>query len=262
MTEAAGPYRLYSDLASWWPLISPPQEYAAEARSLARVLADADAGPGPGRRTAVREVLDLGSGGGHIARHLSLAAGLTLTLVDLSPEMLEVSRQLNPGLEHVPGDMRTIRLGRRFDAVLLHDAVDYITTAADLRLVAETAFAHCRPGGIALFVPDYLKDDFKPEHAGGGGSDGAGHRASFQVVTSDPDPADDWILAEYEFTLVGPDGAEQVVTEAHRLGAFSRATWLRVVSEAGFDAEWRKPARRGGPANLLFGRRPDEALIS
>ncbi len=38
-------YRLYGDLAPWWPLISPPGEYAAESAYLAAVLAAA-----PGRR--------------------------------------------------------------------------------------------------------------------------------------------------------------------------------------------------------------------
>jgi len=35
--------------------------------------------------------------------------------------MLELSRTINPELEHLVGDMRTIRLGRTFDAVLIHD---------------------------------------------------------------------------------------------------------------------------------------------
>ena len=50
--------------------------------------------------------------------------------------------------------MRTLRLQRQFDAVLVHDAVAYMTTRADLAaLVAATAFAHTRPGGAALFAP-------------------------------------------------------------------------------------------------------------
>ena len=40
-----------------------------------------------------------------------------MTLVDLSDGMLAVSRQLNPECEHHLGDMRTVRLGRTFDAV-------------------------------------------------------------------------------------------------------------------------------------------------
>src|SRR5262249_20329203 len=125
-------YRLYYDLAAWWPLISPPEEYAEEAAYLAAVL---DSAPRP-----VRDILDLGSGGGHVAGYLKERAALTL--VDLSEQMLAVSRRLNPECAHHQGDMRTIRLGASFDAVLVHDAVDYMTSEPDLRQVIETAFAH------------------------------------------------------------------------------------------------------------------------
>ena len=47
--------------------------------------------------------------------------------------MLALSRALNPECEHLAGDMRTLRLGRVFDAVFVHDAVCYMTTRADLR---------------------------------------------------------------------------------------------------------------------------------
>jgi SAM-dependent methyltransferase len=79
-------YSLYGDLARWWPLISPPDEYAEEAAFAATLLGSAS--------IPVNEVLELGSGGGHNAVHLS--SRFALTLVDLSPEMLEVSRRLNP----------------------------------------------------------------------------------------------------------------------------------------------------------------------
>jgi SAM-dependent methyltransferase len=249
----AGGYRLYSDLAAWWPLISPPEEYAAEAAHLTAVLGSAE--------IPVHEVLDLGSGGGHMAVHLSQR--FALTLVDLSADMLEVSRRLNPRCPHRQGDMRTIRLGRPFDAVLVHDAVDYMTCEAELRQVIETAFAHCRPGGLAVFAPDHVADTFRPVTGGGGGSDQRGCQASFSEWTWDPDPADDWVQAEYEFVLRTADGAEQVIRETHRLGAFGRGTWLRLLAEAGFDP-WPgtltgEPAQRDAaghaPANLFVARR-------
>jgi SAM-dependent methyltransferase len=204
--------------------------------------------------SATRTVLDLGSGGGHIAFHLKRQ--FALTLVDISPQMLAASRRLNPECEHVSGDMRTVRLERMFDAVLVHDAVGYITTAGDLRLVVDTAFAHTRPGGVALFVPDHLKDDFEPGTAGGGGTGAAGARASFLVRTSDPDPADDWIAADYEFTLHDHGGAVQVVRETHRLGAFSRAAWLDALRRAGFrPTDPPGDSGQGTPAHLYIGRR-------
>jgi SAM-dependent methyltransferase len=249
MASAEGEYRLYRDLAQWWPLISPTEEYAGEAAYLAAVLKSAE--------VPVRHVLDLGSGGGHIAVHVK--DSFSLTLLDISPDMLEVSRRLNPECEHLQGDMRTARLGRTFDAVLVHDAVDYITSTGDLRQVIETAFAHCRPGGIALFVPDYVKDTFgELTGAGGGGTDGSGRQGSFVERTWDPDPADDWVQAEYELTLREADGTVEVVHETHRLGAFSRAQWQRLLLAAGFEPDAARAVRPAGrmPGNLFAGRKP------
>ena len=76
-------------------------------------------------------LLELGSGGGNNASHLK--KHFQMTLVDLSPGMLEVSRKLNPECEHLQGDMRSVRLGRSFDAVFMHDAIAYMTSAEDLR---------------------------------------------------------------------------------------------------------------------------------
>jgi SAM-dependent methyltransferase len=222
-----GEYRLYADLAGWWPVISPVGEYQQDAASLASAFESA--------LLPVRTVLDLGSGGGHIAWHLK--DRWALTLVDRSAQMLAVSAELNPECEHLVGDMRTVRLGRVFDAVLVHDAVDYVTTEDDLLLVAQTAFAHCRPGGVAVFAPDHTADTFRPGTGGGGGADQTGRQASFQERTSDPDPADEWIEVEYEFTLRGSDNCVQVVRESHRLGAFRYETWNRVLAAAGFDPE-------------------------
>ena len=251
MPDADHEYRLYGELAGWWPLISPPAEYAHEATYLAAVLSSTAAIP-------VHDVLDLGSGGGHVARHLR--DRFTLTLTDISAEMLAVSRRLNPQCRHVRGDMRTMRLGQQFDAVLTHDAIDYVTSQDDLAMVIATAFAHCRPGGIAVFVPDYVSDDFRAlTGGGGGGEDEAGRKATFRERTWDPDPADDWVQAEYEFILREADGTVEVVKETHRLGVFSRAVWLRLLAEAGFIvgpglANRSLPGKP--PANLLVGHRP------
>ena len=103
-------YRFYGDLASWWPLVSAPEEYAEEA-AFAATLLRTTTSIAPGQRPAV---LELGSGGGSNAYHLK--AEFNLTLVDLSPEMIAVSQRLNPECEHLVGDMRTVRLADAFDA--------------------------------------------------------------------------------------------------------------------------------------------------
>jgi SAM-dependent methyltransferase len=248
MTGPPAGHRFYGELAVWWPLISPPEDYAEEAALAAEVLASA--------AVPVREVLELGSGGGHNAFHLK--AHFTLTLVDLSPDMLAVSRRLNPECDHHLGDMRTVRLGRSFDAVFVHDAVDYMLTEADLRQAVATAFAHCRPGGIAVFVPDATAETFEADSDHGGSDDGSGRGVRYLEWSWDPDPSDTWTLTEYAFLLRDADGAVRAVHETHRTGVFGRDVWLRLLAEEGFDAEAlrERTAEDRTPRELFVGRRP------
>src|SRR5262245_42632219 len=172
--------KLYNELAEWWPLLSAPADYVEEAAFYQQSLLEACGRP-------CRTLLELGSGGGNNASHLKRR--FSMTLVDLSPGMLEVSRALNPECEHVRGDMRTVRLGRRFDAVFVHDAIVYMTTEEDLKRAIETAYLHCEPGGAALFAPDHVRENFGPstDH---GGHDGPDRSMRYLEWTWDPDPAD------------------------------------------------------------------------
>ena len=139
----------YEGIADWWPVISPPSEYVEEAALYVEMIRGAARSSGLGQ---VREVLELGSGGGNNASHMKRA--FALTLVEPADRMREVSRALNPECLHLAGDMRDVRLGRTFDAVFVHDAVDYMTTEDDLRAALATVAAHLSPGGVALVVPD------------------------------------------------------------------------------------------------------------
>ena len=140
-----GRHRLYSDLAHLWSLMSPPDHYEEETRYWLRELLTRLA---PGRR----RILDLGTEGGH---HLhQLTAEFDATAVDLPEAMLSHSGRLNPGVVHHIGDMRTVRLGETFDAVLVHDAISYMTTEADLLAIFATARAHLRPGDLLIAAPD------------------------------------------------------------------------------------------------------------
>src|SRR5690606_2261337 len=103
-----------------------------------------------------KSVLELGSGGGNNAYYLKRDFP-DYVLTDLSPQMIAASRSVNPELRHEVGDMRSLRLDRRFDAVFIHDAITYMTSRADLLKAFQTAAAHLNPGGLVLVVPDETK---------------------------------------------------------------------------------------------------------
>lgn len=224
MTPAGAPGpRLYDDLAAWWPLLSPPEEYGEEADDLLARLGSEAAREGA-------SLLELGSGGGSFAWHLKRRFVLTLT--DVSPAMLAVSRAVNPECEHLVGDMRTLRLGRAFDLVLIHDAIVYATSPAAVRDALRTAAVHCRPGGRVALLPDYVRETFVPgvEHGGRDAGDGRGLR--YLEWTWDPDPADDTYLVDYAFLLRQADGSVRVEHDRHLEGIFGRAHWLQWMDEA------------------------------
>ncbi len=241
--------RLYGDLADWFHLLSAPEEYAEEAAFYWRVLCEASAAP-------PRTLLELGAGAGcnasHYKRHVQA------TLVDRSPGMLALSRRINPECEHIVGDMRHLRLGRSFDAVFVHDAICYMTTESDLRCAIETAFMHCRPGGVALFAPDHTRENFVPatDH---GGHDGDGRALRYLQWVSDRDPNDSVYEVDFVYVLREGDGPPRVEHERHIEGLFGRAVWLRLLGDAGFEATSRPLELHDLPAghsDLFVARRP------
>lgn len=233
---------MYGRLASWFDLLTPPPGYAADADEVLRLLRE-HMSPPP------ETALELGSGGGHLASHLM--GSLRMSLSDLSPEMVTVSRRLNPDAEHFEGDMRTLRLGRSFDAVIIRDAIGYMTSQADLRAALQTAWVHLRPGGVAIFLPDWVRDTYRP-HTEHGGSDEGDRGLRYLEWDRRIEPDGHTVKADY--VIVTRDGDEvSLHHEVHRQGIFSRATWLDLLAAIGFE-----PHRVVGEAGLdiFIGVRP------
>ena len=228
--------RMYDDLAAWWPLLSPPEEYVEEAEDLLPRL-------GPVADSGAATLLELGSGGGSLAFHLKRRFELTLT--DIAPGMLAVSKIINPECEHLPDDMRSLRLGRQFDVVLVHDAITYATEPAAVRATLRTAAVHCRPGGTVVILPDHIRETYEPssDHGGHDAPDGRGLR--YLEWSWDPDPGDDTYTVDYAFLLRSSDGSVTVTHDRHLEGLFGRDQWLGWLAEAGISARaevdpWRE----------------------
>jgi SAM-dependent methyltransferase len=217
---------MYSDLAPWFHLLTHPSDYTDEAAFVSRVVDDVGDGQS-------QTLLEFGSGGGNNASHLK--ARFTCTLTDLSPEMLALSRSLNPECEHLEGDMRTLRLGRTFDVVFIHDAISYLTTEEDLRAALETAAVHARPGGVVILTPDATTEIFRAQtdHGGNDGEDGRSLR--YLEWTHAPEPGGSTYVTDYVIIARGPQGELRVVHDRHTLGLFPRATWERLIEEVGLD---------------------------
>ena len=222
--------RLYYEFAHLWRLLSPPEDYAPEAQMI-RSLLEGEWGWSP--RSGRRRILELGAGGGHTLSHL--ARHFDAEAVDRAEAMIAQSRALNPDVGHHVGDMRTVRLGRTFDAVLAHDAIDYLTTREDLRAAFDTAAIHLDRGGVFLVAPTYLKDTFidhQVEH-----DRHTDDRIELTCVSHVHAGADDTCELVLLLLIRELAGRLRIEEDRHTCGLFDRSTWLELLRGSGFDVD-------------------------
>lgn len=238
--------RLYTDLAWLWPLWGDAStEYAQYCEHVASLV----------RQYAVRPastLLDIGCGGGKNA--FNLKSAFSVTGLDLSPAMLAQATALNPDCTFVQGDMRTFRLGRTFDAVLMDDALSHMSCLADFATAIRTASAHLDPGGVLIATPDVTTETFQQNRTTATPATRGGARDGLEVVfvenAYDPDPADD----QYDMTilyLIRDHGRLRIETDHWTMGLFPLLTWRRVLRDTGFEVH-EVPYNAGEDAYTVF----------
>ncbi|HMB33932.1 MAG TPA: class I SAM-dependent methyltransferase [Methylomirabilota bacterium] len=94
-------------------------------------------------------VADLGCGPGHVARYLH-DQGVTMIGIDLSPQMIEEARRLNPELEFKVGDMRKLSLpDASFVGVIAFYSIVHLAPDELPAIMAELRRV-LMPGGLIL----------------------------------------------------------------------------------------------------------------
>ena len=239
--------RLYAELADWYPLLTPLHEYEEESADYIAAFADVFG-------EAPYSLLELGAGAGHNAHYLAPHTS-ELALVDLAPEMLKIAGRSCPDASLHLGDMRSVRLGRTFDAVFVHDAICYMLTEDDLLAVFETARAHLRPGGVMLIAPDYVTETFEPTEEVGG-HDGEGRALRYLGwVWQRPGETDRYVVDYVITTRIG-DALPVIYQDRHIEGVFPRDTWRRLLHQAGFTLQAlpRVNPEEDRPLDLILAR--------
>ena len=95
------------------------------------------------------KVCDLGCGPGHVARYLR-ARGVEVFGLDISPRMVEIARQLNPGIPFDQGNMQALDLpDSSLAGVVAFYSMIHLARSAVPRSLDELMRV-LRPGGVAL----------------------------------------------------------------------------------------------------------------
>ena len=242
----------YNELAWTEDLLADPSDYEGEVAGYVDLI----------KRNSLHTpgtLLHLGCGaGGHDAIFKRYFA---VTGVDISRGMLDKARLRHPDVEYIEGDMRTVRLGREFDAVAIPDSIDYMGSLPELRMAIGTAVAHLKPGGVLLVVGK-TREIFSDNNFAY-----TGEQEDLHVTLLENNYINRYRPDTYEATLVyliRRRGDLTVQTECHVLGLFSQEAWETVFAEAGLtvratdlDGAYDKYLLGGGeyPLKIFIGRK-------
>jgi SAM-dependent methyltransferase len=227
MTPRHDARRMYDDLAWLWPLMGQPEEedWIAESEQFVNAIHKHS-------RIEARTLLSLGCGGGK--NDYTLKKRFTITGVDISVAMLANAKRLNPEIEYIVGDMRTARLGKMFDAVMIADSIDYMLTEDDLRAAFLTAFAHLKSGGVFCTYAEVTRERFRQNETKCSTYARGDMDIAFVNNSYDPDPTD----TTYESTfvwLIRRTGKPEIETDHHLGGIFPLRTWVDLLRDVGFE---------------------------
>ena len=221
----ASTWLAYNELAWTEKLLADPAEYENEVKVYIDLI----------KRTAKeppKTLLHLGSGaGGH--DHI-FKKDFIITGVDISVGMLNIARTAHPDIEYLEGDMRTIRLNRRFDAVAIPDSIDYMVSQEDLRRAIQTAVVHLKTNGVLLAVGK-TEETFQNNNFAYSGEKNGVH-----VTLLENNYINTFRPNTYEATLVyliRQRGELTIHTDHHVLGLFPLATWDKVFDDAGLTMQ-------------------------
>ncbi len=217
--------RLYKDLSWLWPIISPPETYVDEGEILIEKIKEYGG-------DSAKTVLNMGCGGGHLDWVLKKA--FEVTSIDISRDMMALAKKLNPEVEYLYGDMRTVRMGRLFDAVVLHDAVIHMINMDELKSAFRTAYEHLKSGGFVVTYVEEWPEHFVQNRTAVSNHEKDGIEVTFIENNYDPDPSD----SNYECTLVyliRRQGRLEIETDRMTLGIFPVADWIEAMQVAGFE---------------------------
>jgi SAM-dependent methyltransferase len=193
-------------------------------------------------------VLELGCGYGRFLLPL-LEHGLSVTGIELDPDMLEYARQMmarvpagKPTARLIEADMRTFELGTYFDRVLIpFNTLFCLQNNEEVRATFSRIARHLRPGGKMILdvyhveAEDLGDEPFEEPKEFLATVDGHGLLAEV-YEGGGWDPATQQVRVEYEFHLETPEGEKIVPQVIHHHYLFPDQL-RELLDSTGFEIE-------------------------
>ena len=202
------------------------KDYSAESARIAELIR--------AHNPDARTLLDVACGTGKHLEHLQTqfeCAG-----VDLDEGLLEVARERVPGVPLEAADMRTLELGRRFDAITcLFSAIGFVGSPDGLAAAARAFAAHLEPGGVLLVEPWLTPERWRPNtpHVLSASDEGI----ALARVTLSGLEGERLSTTEMHYTVATTDRVESWV-ELHELYLFTEDEMRAAFEAAGLDVDY------------------------
>ena len=112
-------------------------------------------------------IVEWGAGTGRIAIPLA-EAGFEVTAVEVSEKMVERGRKKGGKVEWIHGDMRSVKLGRRYKlAICAFNSFLCLLSVDDALAFLRNAWEHLEPGGmLGIEVSDFSPEELAEEPGG------------------------------------------------------------------------------------------------
>lgn len=191
------------------------------------------------------DLLELGCGSGRLTRLLA-AAGHTVTGIDLSTPMLQEAIARSGGnSRHLRMDMRQIAFNKKFNGIIIpYNTLNLLADNSDVARCLRGCRAHLKTGGHLLLQLYIAGENLRADSS----------TTTFQFQLFDR-PQGGKVIKEtlrtchavtntimmterYKIRPMNPAQANANYSHAMLLNANDRATWLRLILDAGFSIEF------------------------
>jgi len=219
---------LYRDLARYYDLIYSWKDYEKEVSALKELFSEYRRSPGT-------RLLDVGCGTGHHIEHLK--DEYACTGLDVSEAILEVARENVEGVEFVQADMTCFDLERRFDVITcLFSSIGYVKTLENLEKTYWCFAAHLVEGGAVFVEPWFTREVYSAGGAYMSTYDGEDVKvARLNVSEIDGDVS----VMDMHYLIAERDKGVRHYVDRHELGLFEVDETLRIMDEAGLEAQYQ-----------------------
>lgn len=131
--------KLYSELARvYHEMYQSLFDYKKEFQKYNKIL----------RKYKCKKVLEIGCGSGNLAPFF-VKVGYNYLGVDLFQEMLKIAKKASPEAEFIQGDMRNLKMRKKFDAILITGkSFTYMVTNQDIMSTLQSIYGHLEKEGI------------------------------------------------------------------------------------------------------------------